>query len=74
MLPSYELRDQPLSQVVPKMYDPSNVFDDASHDHENRNPQVQRSGAQIPKDTKVILHQSTSHYITTHVSVSLLLR
>jgi hypothetical protein len=58
-LPSYELRDQPLSQVVPKMYDPSNVFDDVSHD-ENRNPQVQQSGAQIPKDIKVILHQSTS--------------
>ena len=58
-LPSYELRDQPLSQVVPKMYDPSNVFDDASYD-ENRNPQVQQSGAQIPKDIKVILHQSTS--------------
>jgi hypothetical protein len=58
-LPSYEPRDQQLSQVVPKMYDPSNVSDDASHD-ENRNPQVQRSGAQIPKDIKVILHQSTS--------------
>ena len=39
-LSSYKLRDQPLSQVAPKMYDPSNVFDDASHD-ENRNPQVQ---------------------------------
>ena len=56
---SYKLRDQPLSQVAPKMYDPSNVFDDVSHD-ENRNPQVQQSGAQIPKDIKVILHQSTS--------------
>ena len=38
---SYELRDQQLSQVVPKMYDPRHVFDCASHD-ENRNPQVQR--------------------------------
>ncbi len=38
---SYKLRDQPLSQVAPKRYDPSNVFDYASHD-ENRNLQVQR--------------------------------
>ncbi len=37
---SYKLRDQLLSQVAPKVYDPSNVFDDVSHD-ENRNPQVQ---------------------------------
>jgi hypothetical protein len=58
-LPSYELRDQQLLQVFPKMYDPSNVVADASHD-ENINPQVQQSGAQIPKGTKVILHQSTS--------------
>ncbi len=41
------------------MYYPSNVFHDVSHD-ENRNPQDQPSGAQIPKDIKVILHQSTS--------------
>jgi hypothetical protein len=58
-LSSYELRDQLLSQVVPKMYDPSNVFADASRD-ENRNSQVQRLVAQIQKDIKVILHQSTS--------------
>ncbi len=55
----YKLLDQPLSQVVLKMYDPSNVFDDVSHD-ENRNIQVQVAGAQIQKYIKVILHQSTS--------------
>jgi hypothetical protein len=31
------MRDQPLSQVAQQMYDPSNFFDDVSHD-ENRNP------------------------------------
>ena len=41
-----------------KMYDPSNVLDDVSHD-DNRYPLAQSSGAQIPKDIKVILHQST---------------
>ncbi len=55
----HELRDQPLSQVALKMDDPSNVFDDVSHD-ENRNPQVERPAAQIQKDIKVILHHSTS--------------
>ncbi len=40
-LPSYELLDQPLQQVVPKMYYPSNVFAHASQD-ENRNPPVQQ--------------------------------
>jgi hypothetical protein len=47
----YKLRDQPLLQVVPKMYDSSD---------ENRKPQVQVAGAQIQKDIKVILHQTTS--------------
>ncbi len=37
---SYKLRDQPLSQVAPNMYNPSNVSDDVSHD-EDRNPQDQ---------------------------------
>ncbi len=41
------------------MYDPSNVFDDVSHD-ENRNPQVQVAGAQILKDIKVILREATN--------------
>jgi hypothetical protein len=56
---SYQLRDEALSQVVPKMYDPSNVLDDVIHD-ENRNPTVQAAEAQILKDNKVILRQAVS--------------
>ena len=37
---SQKLRDEPLQQVVPKLYYPSNVFDNVSNE-ENRNPQVQ---------------------------------
>ena len=40
---SQKLHDEPLPQVIPKLYDPSNVFDDVSND-ENRNPQVQNPG------------------------------
>ena len=29
---SQQLRDEPLPQVVTKLYDPSNVFDDVSND------------------------------------------
>ena len=54
---SQKLRDEQLPQVVPKQYDPSNVFDDVSHD-KNRNPQVQilqLSDVQILKNKKVLL-------------------
>jgi hypothetical protein len=54
----YQLRDETLSQVVPKIYDPSNFFDDVSH--ENKTPQVQVRGAQIPKDHKVHLLQAVN--------------
>ena len=56
---SQKLRDEPLSQAVTKLQDPSNVFDDDSHD-ENRNPQVQLSHVQIPTNKKVLLRQAAS--------------
>ena len=45
---SHKRRDEPLPQVVPKLYDPSNFLDDVSHE-ENRYPQVRNPDVQIPK-------------------------
>ena len=56
---SQTLRDEPLPQAVTKLYDPSNAFDDVSHD-ESRNPQVQIPGVQIPKNKKVFLRPAAS--------------
>ncbi len=70
---SYKLRDQPLLQVVPKMYYPSNVFDDTSQD-ENRNPQVQHWMHRYQSISRSFYINPPAHYRTNHVSVSLLLQ
>ena len=56
---SQKLSDEPLPQAVTKLYDPSNVFDDVSHD-KNRNPQVPLSNVQILKNKKVLLRPAAS--------------
>ena len=56
---SQDQREELPLQVISRPFDPSNVFYGTSQD-ENRNPQVQVSGAQGLRAQKVLLRQTNS--------------
>ena len=56
---SQKLRDDLLPQVVLQLCNPSNIFNDVSHD-EHRNPQVLVPVAKIPRDKKTLLRLAAS--------------